>query len=76
MPGQIDPEVERIVQGAAKIIMEGLQVDILVITVVDGSQVGSVACVDVADPDREVVAHAALQEYYIRIGRKVADAVG
>jgi len=58
--------------------MQGLEgeADILVITCVHGSDVGSVAAVDVADKEREVIAHAALQEYYIRIGNKVADAVG
>jgi len=78
MSGKIDPVVEMLLQQAAKILMEGLgeDADIVVITVVKGSHVGSVACVDVADDEREFIAHAALQEYYIRIGRKVSDAVG
>ena len=78
MSDNIDPGVEILLQGAAKILMEGLgeDADIVVITVVKDGKVGSVACVDVADDEREFIAHAALQEYYIRVGKKVADAVG
>lgn len=71
-------EVEEVLQDAASILLQGLagDADLIVITVVSGDQVGSVAAIDVADLDREVVAHAALQRYYIRMGKKVADAVG
>lgn len=71
-----DPEAEEVAQKAASILMQGLDADVIVITVVKDGRVGSVAAIDVADRERQFIAHAALQEYYIRIGRSVADAVG